>query len=103
MRAKISSPGSFYETLCVEIGTAVILVLIPPQPLWLIESAMIALWENETSLTVPELMEALKICLQSTFFVYSNVIYKQILVVCWALLCHQQQQTWLWKRLSKQL
>ena len=31
-----------------------------------------------TSLTVPELMEALDICLQSSFFVYNDVIYKQI-------------------------
>ena len=33
---------------------------------------------GRTSLTVPELMEALDICLQSSFFVYNNFIYKQI-------------------------
>ena len=33
---------------------------------------------RRTSLTVPELMEALDICLQSSFFVYNGVIYKQI-------------------------
>ena len=33
---------------------------------------------GRTSLTVPELMEALDICLQSSFFVYNDVIYKQI-------------------------
>ena len=33
---------------------------------------------GRTSLTVLELMEALDICLQSLFFVYNDVIYKQI-------------------------
>ena len=33
---------------------------------------------GRTSLTVPVLMEALDICLQSSFFVYNDVIYKQI-------------------------
>ena len=33
---------------------------------------------ERTSLAVPELMEALDICLQSSFFVYNDVIYKQI-------------------------
>ena len=31
-----------------------------------------------TSLTLPELMEALVVCLQSSFLVYNDVIYKQI-------------------------
>ena len=33
---------------------------------------------ERTSLIVPEIMEALDICLQSSFFVYNDVIYKQI-------------------------
>ena len=33
---------------------------------------------ERTSLTVPELMEALDICLHASFFVYNDVIYKQI-------------------------
>ena len=33
---------------------------------------------ERTSLAVPEIMEALDICLQSSFFVYNDVIYKQI-------------------------
>ena len=33
---------------------------------------------ERASLAVPEIMEALDICLQSSFFVYSDVIYKQI-------------------------
>ena len=33
---------------------------------------------ERTSLAVPELMEALNICLQSSFFVYNDFIYKQI-------------------------
>ena len=33
---------------------------------------------ERTSLAVPELMEALDICLESSFFVYNDVIYKQI-------------------------
>ena len=33
---------------------------------------------DRASLTVPELIEALDICLQSWFSVYNDVIYKQI-------------------------
>ena len=33
---------------------------------------------ERTSFTVPELMKAFDICLQSSFFVYNDVIYKQI-------------------------
>ena len=33
---------------------------------------------ERTSLAVPEIMEALDIYLQSSFFVYNDVIYKQI-------------------------
>ena len=33
---------------------------------------------ERTSLAVPEIMEPLDICLQSSFFVYNDVIYKQI-------------------------
>ena len=33
---------------------------------------------ERTSLTVPELMKKLDICLQSSFFVYNDVIYRQI-------------------------
>ena len=44
------------------------------------------------SLTVSELMEALNICLQSSFFVHNDVIQSlnRFLVVRWALLCHQK-------------
>ena len=33
--------------------------------------------ESRTSLAVPELVEALDICSQSSFFMYNDVIYKQ--------------------------
>ena len=33
---------------------------------------------GRTSLTVPELMEASDICLQLSFFVYNDVVYRQI-------------------------
>ena len=35
-------------------------------------------WGERTSLAMPEIVEALDICLQSSFFVYNDVIYKQI-------------------------
>ena len=45
---------------------------------------------ERTSLAVPEIMEALNICLQSSFFVYTMTSFiNRFLVVRWALLCHQ--------------
>ena len=44
---------------------------------------------GRTILTVPKLMEALDICLKSMFFVYNDVIYKQIFGCQMVLLCHQ--------------
>ena len=45
---------------------------------------------ERTSLAVPELMEALDICLQSSFLCTMMSFINRFLVVRWALLCHQK-------------